>query len=219
MYVHKLKTPMATLQFSHDNAVDTVLVIFKLKPDHTFDEMLQIILADYEAFEKADEFYIAATLRSLDNAYGACYGHYKKGIHITTAREQPHFSPTLKALQTLSDIEILEVEVIPGLSKTDEAAKLSKGDILHMGLLSTEPESQQDVIETLQKALKESRDSLTSVTLHKSRDGNKVVVIGVWTDVASAQAATSTGSQQAEEVIGHVVKSKELIVFEVVLVR
>ncbi|KAJ7550436.1 hypothetical protein O6H91_07G100900 [Diphasiastrum complanatum] len=214
---------MATVQFCHDNTFVTAIGILRVKPGHTHDETLETINAHYGALDEADEFTIAAILRSLDHAYAGGYAQFKKGTHVPTVLQLPHFVPIMEAVKAVSDVEVINVEAILGVSKTGEVPKLSKGDILHMGLLSTEPESQQSLIETLQKTLKqrvESEDGLRSVTLHRSLDGNKVVVIGVWTDAASAQAATiSTGWQQAEESLGHLVKCKEFIFFEVVLVR
>ncbi|KAJ7547104.1 hypothetical protein O6H91_08G069400 [Diphasiastrum complanatum] len=193
---------MATIEFSEDNAVDTVIPIFRLKPEQTHDNMLEKIISHYGNWDEAEEFIISANLRSLDHTY---------------------FTPMMKALEESSDIEIIEVEVIPGVSKTGEAPKLCKGDILHMGLLSTEPESQQNLVDTLQKTLIQqiqSAEGLESITVHRSRDGNKVIVIGLWTDAASAQAAAvSPGWQQADEFLGPLVKSKEFKIFEVVLVR
>ncbi|KAJ7547105.1 hypothetical protein O6H91_08G069400 [Diphasiastrum complanatum] len=208
---------MATIEFSEDNAVDTVIPIFRLKPEQTHDNMLEKIISHYGNWDEAEEFIISANLRSLDHTYGASIAHFKKGTHIPTAVQLPH------ALEESSDIEIIEVEVIPGVSKTGEAPKLCKGDILHMGLLSTEPESQQNLVDTLQKTLIQqiqSAEGLESITVHRSRDGNKVIVIGLWTDAASAQAAAvSPGWQQADEFLGPLVKSKEFKIFEVVLVR
>ncbi|KAJ7520400.1 hypothetical protein O6H91_19G004200 [Diphasiastrum complanatum] len=192
---------MATMQVSNDNAVHTVLGIYRPKPGYTANEVLESTIKHYGAVEDIKEFLIAAIVKSLDNAY---------------------LVPMLTEMGALADIEPVELEVLP---ETSDAPILSKGDILHIALLTTEPENQQKLIETLHATIKPKTkdvESLKSVKIHRSLDGKKVVVIGVWKDPAFDQAAASSPLWEEEEVsktIDQYVISKDVKFYEVVLVR
>ncbi|KAJ7520368.1 hypothetical protein O6H91_19G002900 [Diphasiastrum complanatum] len=192
---------MATMQVSNDNAVHTVLGIYRPKPGYTANEVLESTIKHYGAVEDIKEFLIAAIVKSLDNAY---------------------LVPMLTEMGALADIEPVELEVLP---ETSDAPILSKGDILHIALLTTEPENQQKLIETLHATIKPKTkdvESLESVKIHRSLDGKKVVVIGVWKDPAFDQAAASSPLWKEEEVsktIDQYVISKDVKFYEVVLVR
>ncbi|KAJ7520399.1 hypothetical protein O6H91_19G004200 [Diphasiastrum complanatum] len=213
---------MATMQVSNDNAVHTVLGIYRPKPGYTANEVLESTIKHYGAVEDIKEFLIAAIVKSLDNAYAGSYAHWKKGTDIGAVFQLPGLVPMLTEMGALADIEPVELEVLP---ETSDAPILSKGDILHIALLTTEPENQQKLIETLHATIKPKTkdvESLKSVKIHRSLDGKKVVVIGVWKDPAFDQAAASSPLWEEEEVsktIDQYVISKDVKFYEVVLVR
>ncbi|KAJ7567618.1 hypothetical protein O6H91_02G155900 [Diphasiastrum complanatum] len=214
---------METMNMSLDNAVRTVIAIYKPKEQHTVEEVVNASLRHSDAVKSLDDFIVAAVVKSLDNSYVGSYAHWRKDTDLAANLQIPELAPMLTEMNTLADIDAIDSEVISGESESEEPPVLAKGDILHIAIFTTEPENQEKLVALCQDFLKaqvQDVKGLKACTMHRSLDGKKVLSIGQWKDAATAiGVATSSKWEEANKLLDGLIIDSDSKLYEVVYVK